>query len=182
VSTVVAGWTKLIVDYAAARGLDVRRPDVDLSRPDERIPAVVDDEIWAAAVARLGDDVGLQLAETAVSVESFGVLGYLLRSSANVGEALVRMQQYPRLIKSHARIDLLWSPAGVTVVECPESARWSRPVAECILANYVQRRARGPASACARARSASSTHGRARRASSTASSSARSGSAPARTR
>jgi hypothetical protein len=29
---VVAAWTKVIVDYAAAHGVDVTRPDVDLSR------------------------------------------------------------------------------------------------------------------------------------------------------
>ncbi|MBX3155034.1 MAG: AraC family transcriptional regulator ligand-binding domain-containing protein [Deltaproteobacteria bacterium] len=138
-STVVAAWTKVIVDYAASRGLDVRRPDVDLSRPDERIPSHLDDAIWASAVARLGDDVGLQLAETSVSVSSFGMLGYLLRASATVGEALLRVHQYHRLAKDRARIELLWSPAGVTVVEspCPERGSWPRAIAECVLANYV---------------------------------------------
>src|SRR5256885_3710520 len=97
--TVVAAWTKVIVDYAASRGLDVAPPGLDLTRPDLRVPAEVDDAIWEAADTRLGDrDLGIHLAETSVSAASFGVVGYLVRASANVGEALARVHQYHRLI------------------------------------------------------------------------------------
>jgi AraC-like DNA-binding protein len=138
--TVVAAWTKVIVDYAAARGVDVSRPDVDLSHRDLRVPAHLDDAIWQAADAALGDDdLGVHLAESGVSAASFGVVGYLVRASTTVGEALVRAQQFHRLVKDRSRLELVASPGGTTVIDAPEIDRtpWPRPIAELIVANYV---------------------------------------------
>ncbi len=138
--TVVAAWTKVIVDYAAERGLDVAPAGLDLSRPDLRVAADVDDAIWSAADKSLGDrDLGIHLAEHGVSAASFGIVGYLVRASANVGEAVARVHQYHRLIKDRGRVELRWSPTGITIIDSPEPERerWPRPIAELIMANYV---------------------------------------------
>src|ERR1700704_799268 len=119
--TVVAAWTKVIVDYAATRGVDVSRPDVDLSQRDRRVPAHLDEEIWQAADRALGDDdLGIHLAESGVSAASFGVVGYLLRASTTVGEALARAQQFPRLVKDRGRLELITTPSTATVIDAPE--------------------------------------------------------------
>ena|ERR1044071_4587844 len=74
--TVVAAWTKVIVDYAAAHGVDVSRPDVDLSQRDLRVPAHLAEAIWQTADRALGDDdLGVHLAESGISAASFGVVG-----------------------------------------------------------------------------------------------------------
>jgi AraC-like DNA-binding protein len=140
--TVVAAWTKVIVDYAAARGVDVTRPDVDLSHHDLRVPAHLDDAIWQAADDALGDDdLGIHLAESGVSAASFGVVGYLVRASTTVGEALVRSQQFHRLVKDRGRLEVVAAPAGAgaTVIDAPEvdRAQWPRAIAELSIANYV---------------------------------------------
>src|SRR5215468_9712416 len=106
--TVVAAWTKVIVDYAAAHGVDVSRPDVDLSQRDLRIPAHLDEAIWQAADRALGDDdLGIHLAESGVSAASFGVVGYLVRASTTVGEALARAHHFHRLVKDRGRLELV---------------------------------------------------------------------------
>jgi AraC-like DNA-binding protein len=138
--TVVAAWTKVIVDYAAARGVDVARPDADLSHHDLRVPAHLDDAIWQAADDALGDDdLGIHLAESGVSAASFGVVGYLVRASTTVGEALVRAQQFHRLVKDRGRLEIVASPAGATVIDAPEVDRavWPRAIAELSIANYL---------------------------------------------
>ncbi|HEU4728528.1 MAG TPA: AraC family transcriptional regulator ligand-binding domain-containing protein [Kofleriaceae bacterium] len=138
--TVVAAWTKVIVDYAAARGIDVTRPDVDLSHRDLRVPAHLDDAIWQAADDALGDDdLGIHIAESGISAESFGVVGYLVRASTTLGEALARAQEFHRLVKDRGRLEILASPAGAMVIDAPEleRAQWPRPIAELTIANYL---------------------------------------------
>ena len=139
--TVVAAWTKVIVDYAAHHGIDVSRPDVDLSHRDLRVPVHLDEAIWQAADRALGDDdLGIHLAESGVSAASFGVVGYLIRASATIGEALARTQQFHRLVKDRGRVELVATPSSVTVIDAPDAGRamWPRAIAELSIANYVQ--------------------------------------------
>jgi AraC-like DNA-binding protein len=139
--TVVAAWTKVIVDHAASHGIDVRRPDVDLSHRDLRVPAHLDDAIWQAADHALGDDdLGIHLAERGVSADSFGVVGYLARASGSVREALLRAQRFRRLVKERGRLELVPSEGGATLIDCPDAdvGAWPRAIAELSIANYVQ--------------------------------------------
>ncbi|MBC7978870.1 MAG: AraC family transcriptional regulator, partial [Myxococcales bacterium] len=138
--TVVAAWTQVIVDYAAARGIDVTRPDVDLSHRDLRVPEHLDDAIWQAADRALSDDdLGVHLAESGVTAASFGLVGYLARSCTTVGEALVCAQQFHRLVKDRGRLEIEGGPNGWTVIDAPEVDRvaWPRMIAELSIANYV---------------------------------------------
>ncbi|TMQ08315.1 MAG: helix-turn-helix domain-containing protein, partial [Deltaproteobacteria bacterium] len=126
---------------AAAHGVDVSRADVDLSHRDHRIPAHLDEAIWEAADRALGDDdLGVHLAESGVSAASFGVVGYLVRASTTVGEALARAQQFHRLVKDRGRLELRTTPTELTVIDAPEVDRtfWPRAIAELSIANYVQ--------------------------------------------
>jgi len=139
--TVVAAWTKVIVDYAAAQGVTVPTHGVDLSRPDSRISAHIDDLIWEAADRAIGDpDLGIHIAERGITAAGFGVVGYLIRASATVGEAIVRAGQFHRLIKDRGHCDLQLVKNDAMIVDVPEADRpaWPRPIAELIMANYVQ--------------------------------------------
>ena len=143
--TVVAAWTRSIVEYAAARGVDLgdvmAAAGIDaatMERPDARIPADADDRIWQAAIERLADpDLGLHLAEGAISARSLGVVGYLTRSSATVGQALARARRFHRLIKDGGDLRLIPDESGITVSERPHEGPWPRAIAETIVANYV---------------------------------------------
>jgi AraC-like DNA-binding protein len=140
--TVVAAWTRVIVDYAAARGIDVSRPDVDLSHHDLRVPAHLDEAIWAAADRALADDdLGVHLAESGITAASFGVVGYLVRASTTLGEALIRAQQFHRLVKDRGRLEIAGGrdATTVTVIDAPEVDRlhWPRAIAELSVANYL---------------------------------------------
>jgi AraC-like DNA-binding protein len=145
VPTVVAAWTRSIVEYAAARGVELddvmAAAGIDsttMERPDARIPADADDRIWQAAIDRLADpDLGLHLAEGAISARSLGVVGYLTRSSATVGQALARARRFHRLIKDGGDLRLIPDASGLTVSERPHEGPWPRAIAETIVANYV---------------------------------------------
>jgi AraC-like DNA-binding protein len=67
------------------------------------------------------------------------VVGYLVRASATLSEALIRTQQFHRLVKDRARIELVDAPTAWTVIDTPatERAVWPRPIAELSIANYV---------------------------------------------
>jgi AraC-like DNA-binding protein len=142
--TVVAAWTKLIVDYASQRGVDAATllpsGGVDLGSPDARVPARTDDAVWLAASRQLGDiDLGVHLAETAMSAASLGVVGYLVRSSPTVAHALAQVQRYHRLINDRGHAEVRWSAREATVIDEPDPSLppWPREVAELIMANYI---------------------------------------------
>jgi AraC-like DNA-binding protein len=67
------------------------------------------------------------------------VVGYLVRASTTLGEALVRAQQFHRLVKDRGRLELVVSPAAAIVIDAPEVDRaiWPRAIAELSIANYV---------------------------------------------
>ena len=67
------------------------------------------------------------------------MVGYLVRASKTVGEALARAQQFHRLVKDRSRLEIVASPAGAMVIDAPELYRapWPRAIAELTIANYV---------------------------------------------
>jgi len=146
VPTVVAAWTRVIVDYAKHRGYEVApllaRHGLDeatLARPEARVPAQVDDAIWTALDRELGDpDIGVHVAESVVGAESFGVVGFLARASRTVGGAVATTQRYHRLIKDDNRVAVVRDERSLTIVESPGArGAWPRVIAEAVVANYV---------------------------------------------
>jgi len=146
---VVAAWTKIIVDYAAKRGVEVPTMGADLSRPDGRVAAHVDDLIWDAADVR-------SAIRTSRPYRRAGHLRRELRRGrlpaprhSTVGEAIARAGQFHRLIKDRGHCDLRIVRNDAMIIDIPEPDRplWSRPMAELIMANYVQLTGCGPRSA-----------------------------------
>jgi AraC-like DNA-binding protein len=145
--TVIASWTQGLLAYAEARGL-AREPlcaagglsPAALDRPEARVPADADTAIWRAAVGKLGDpDLGLHFAERAVSAASLGLLGYLVRSSGDVGEAILRAYRFRRLVKDDVchQLSLDAQAATLTVAPLGEPGGWPRAIAEAVVATYV---------------------------------------------
>lgn len=142
----LVAWTRLIVNHAASSGLDpspiLKQLGLDLSAlgdRDARIDARIDAEVWNRIADALGDpDLGVHLSEQSVSAASLGIVGYLARTSATLGEALQLGQRYQRLIKETSRFDLQWQPRTVTVIEHPGD-RETRPRAfvEAKICNYI---------------------------------------------
>lgn len=151
-ATVLAAWTRLVLDYAAARGVS---PDQVLAPADvpaaavagERVAEVHDRSIWAAAAQALGDaDLGVHLSETAISARSLGVVGALARTAPTVDHALALGARYHRLIKEAGEVTVARRTDGVVVHDWPGDGasalpalqrRWPRALAEAIIANYV---------------------------------------------
>jgi AraC-like DNA-binding protein len=146
-STVVAAWTRLIVEHADSVRLPVdgplRRAGLDrraLDRPDARIGAEVDDAIWSQIAVELGDqDLGLHISQRTVDARSFGLLGFLVRSCPTVADAIRLSARYHHLIKDDGRVAVRSTAQGITISELPAPGRgpWPRHVAETIIGNYV---------------------------------------------
>jgi AraC-like DNA-binding protein len=70
----------------------------DLARLDERVPLALQYRVWEAARQATGQSgIGVRVGELA-RIEMFGVLGYVVRSSATMGDALLRTARYLRLL------------------------------------------------------------------------------------
>ncbi len=70
-----------------------------LEGQDARVPRAAHHQLWDEFARRTGDDcLGLRLAERARQPGAFGVLDYLLRSSANLGDALDRLARFLPLL------------------------------------------------------------------------------------
>src|SRR5262245_29264316 len=85
------------VDVASfLQGLGVTRAALD--DVDGRVPVAVDLALWGEAASLSRDDCfGLHAAEQ-LRPGAFDVLSYIMRSSANVGEAFRRLVRYNRLL------------------------------------------------------------------------------------
>lgn len=105
-----------VVELLAAVGIN----QALMSDPDARVPIALERALWSEAAARSGDPyLGLRVSDL-FPLDSFGGLGFALRSSASVGEALSRFARFMGLVtdgptlmvnveQGQARIRLLWS-------------------------------------------------------------------------
>ncbi|MDG2336322.1 MAG: AraC family transcriptional regulator [Myxococcota bacterium] len=82
-----------------SRGLEVAGLDEEtLANPDARVGAVNVWHLWNEAQQVTGDScIGLHLAQE-LSPNDFGLIGYILASSATVREALKRLRRFHRLL------------------------------------------------------------------------------------
>lgn len=131
VASILVAWSTVILDHAIARGLDPApvlaelgvSPD-RLTDRDGRIDGRTYAQLWQRMTEELADpDLGVHLSEGSVSAASFGVVGFLARASATLGEALAQGQRYQQLIKDGAGFDVRWAPTGATVVDVDASDR-----------------------------------------------------------
>src|SRR5262249_24568674 len=94
-------------------GVDARRvlrscdlDDASLDALPERVPYTLMRRLFLAASETSGEaGLGLRLAES-VRIETWETLGYVLRSSGSLGDALVRAARYVRLLSDAAALSL----------------------------------------------------------------------------
>jgi len=113
-TTVAASVVADMLQYLARRGVatDVAlgaagiHPTFPVS-PDERVPGSRVERLWSVAVAQTGDPlVGLHMAET-YNPGALDILGYVILSCRNVGEALEKFARYARLLNDGMRVELV---------------------------------------------------------------------------
>jgi len=102
----VLGWVvPLLAAYVKERGHDdgpiLQLPGIrerDLEDPDVRVPETASREAWRLAMSITGDEaIGLHVAEW-LPRGSLDLIEYAFRSSATLGDGLVRLARYGRLI------------------------------------------------------------------------------------
>lgn len=110
----------------------------ELEEPDARIPHELAMELLDALDA-VADDraLGPHLAER-IGNDGFGVVGYVARNSATLGEAATRVAEYAPLMHDSARFSLETSTEQVTFhFRLEGELRLSRTAVECFTALFV---------------------------------------------
>jgi len=79
---------------------------LDLSDREARIPFDVEQALWAAALATTGDGALGLLAAEQLADDDYGVLLYLGRHAATVGEALQRVARWFALVTRRLKFDI----------------------------------------------------------------------------
>lgn len=102
-NAVAATYVRLLYDYLNDQGLDAQAllgpmPAQEIAPGLARVPLA----FWQRALARARDAIGdpalgLAVGRT-ITPRHFGLLGYAVLNCANLGEALLRMERYHRLI------------------------------------------------------------------------------------
>jgi AraC-like DNA-binding protein len=112
-----------LLDALRARGIDaatlfaeIGLHGLPLGDPEMRLPLACLDELWDRAAFHLGDpDLGLHLAES-VGPGTFGLLSHLCSSSASLGEGLMRVFRYFRLLSEGSSYELTVRDEVATVI------------------------------------------------------------------
>jgi AraC-like DNA-binding protein len=74
---------------------------------DERVPGSRVERLWSFSVEQTGDElIGLHMAET-YNAGALDILGYVILSCRNVGEALEKFARYAHLLNDGMRIELV---------------------------------------------------------------------------
>jgi AraC-like DNA-binding protein len=113
-TTVAASVVADMLQYLARRGV---RTEVALraagigagfpASPDDRVPGSRVERLWSFAVDQTGDPlVGLHMAES-YNPGALDILGYVILSCRNVGEALEKFARYARLLNDGMRVELV---------------------------------------------------------------------------
>lgn len=116
----------------------------ELEDDDGHLPQAVERRLWREAVRLTGDeDFGLHLSEK-LAVETFGALGFAVRSSATVGEAFERTARYLRLIVRGPALTIeVEGDVARLVHEPPRGPAPSRHSVELLFGNLVRIGKRG---------------------------------------
>ena len=110
-----------------------------LERIDARVPATLEAQLLEAAERLTGDEsVGLRVAQS-LTAGAYDVLGYALRSSATLGQALERLARYHRLIHESAAVqtEVEGNVARITHGASGEPLAKVRPLAQMALGAIV---------------------------------------------
>ena len=156
--TTTSRFTKGLVRELAERTQIGARLLARAGLSDAPLSAPLDDDtarrVWIAATELTGDvDLGLRFAEAA-ALQDLGIIGYIARASATVGDACSRVVELEQLCKEYAQLRIEYGPRGVTIIDVPPPGKpaWPRQLAEAIMASWVlwPRRWAGAACRCLR--------------------------------
>ena len=110
---ILARFVSTLLDRATSLGLD--RDELMegagltpgcLDEPDARIPIVRDHDLWQAIVERVDDpSVGVQLGAQ-FRIREAGLVGYAMLHSHNLGDAILRLIRYGRILVDTAVFSL----------------------------------------------------------------------------
>jgi AraC-like DNA-binding protein len=141
--TNLASLTRGILRWGEKQGLDrhllLRATALDarvLDGSEGRLPASAHQQIWIETGRLLGDpDFGLRRAASIVDVSSFGVVGLLTMTSANVGESIERAVKYARVLREDLATRCYVTDLTL-VVEIKTRPDAPRALVDCSLAAY----------------------------------------------
>jgi AraC-like DNA-binding protein len=106
--------------------------------PEARLPQAVAASLWPAAARLTNDaDLGLHVAE-GIRQESYGVLGYVVSTSENLGMGFQRMCRYIRFLHDVAETKLAVHGDRATLShQLPFPGALPRPTSEYIVAGWL---------------------------------------------
>ena len=112
--TQIARLPLLLMAYATAQGLDREAlllasglTESALADPDSRIPTRSMVRLWQAIIEEFNDPLlGLNVARS-VSVNQLGLVGYSMRHSATLRDALQRLARYQRVLSEAVRAEII---------------------------------------------------------------------------
>ena len=113
-TTVAASVVDDMLQYLAQRGVSIdvalRAAGIDPTfrvSPDEPVRGSRVERLWSFAVDQTGDPlVGLHMAES-YNPGALDILGYVILSCRNIGEALEKFARYARLLNDGMRVELV---------------------------------------------------------------------------
>lgn len=143
--TVVASWTHAVLDFAGAEGQDVAAlcekaglSSEILEDKEHRVPYARHLALWQALQERVDDPAfGLRMGLTAASAQSLDALGYLMRSSATMGEVFRQLERFRPLVNEAAIQKVLVEEEHAVLVDGPlHGAPWPPLYSDQVAATY----------------------------------------------
>jgi AraC-like DNA-binding protein len=141
-ATIAAGWTRAVLRYATAQGMNraqlLEAAGLDeslLASPDFRVERRQDFRLWKSVEAGLQDEaLGLRLSRS-VTTCCMGLVGFAMRACSTLGEAFeVFVELYP-LIRDWGRAEVREERSQVSLhsIASMSHDRWSRSAAEAAI-------------------------------------------------
>jgi AraC-like DNA-binding protein len=138
VPSVAADVSLALLGYLERRGVPSEElPRLGERAPPGRLPLEADLMLWRRVGDLIGPDAGLRFAAEAVDADTFGVLGYLLRSSSGVQTAVERLVAHDYAVRGDGETRLADDGERIFLTESPPTGRWPPSLAEALLAAHV---------------------------------------------
>jgi len=136
-NNILARFVKILLDRATSLGLDQGEltkaagltPGC-LEEPDARIPIDRDHDLWQAIVERIDDpSIGVRLGAQ-YRIRDAGLVGYSMLHSRNLGDAILRLIRYGRILSDTAFLSMttVGNEVHVTVEEAPQLVGLRQPI------------------------------------------------------
>ena len=140
------GLARTLVDSARAQGVDVEAVlaswglgMAELSGLDGYVAYQTLMRMVVDFAERSGDEgFGLHTAEQFVDASTFGLVGFVARSSLTLREAIERTARYAALMNENTQVTVTPTPKGLRIVDGPiPPLEWPRQYAELSMASWV---------------------------------------------